>query len=805
MTQPLDLVNLDTNRAYTVSGPEFVVGRGRDVDLPVLDLEFSRRQFRIISKNDGYCLEGLSASVPTYCDERVVDHPVRLEQGMQIRVAKTRFLVRFQRQPYDSARASSKRSSTGIGAESSAAAATIVPTSTASEDFQVHDLTEAIMLEGSVVLGRGMDADISLPHIQVSRQHARIYSRDGVHYLQDLGSANGTFLDGELITAPSRLKLDCMIGVGPYSLTYLGDRLVPVSRTNNVQLEAHSLTCRVPDLVNSSDLKVILDQVSLVIRPREFICLLGPSGSGKSTLLSALSARVPASSGTVLVNGMSLYDNFESLKSEIAVVPQRDIMHEALTIENALEFSARLRLPADTTDDEIRRQIDDLLISVGLEEHRSKPIRVLSGGQRRRASLANELISNPSILFLDEVTSGLDEESDREMMQLFRQLADSGKTVICVTHTLANIPETCHLVAFLGVGGKLAFFGPPHDALQEFQIDRLGAFYGQLEDRSQVAELQSKCVQSATFQRYVTERFSGQAKTSHAENVSPQIHHWQHQLRSLRVQLPILLRRYWAVFVTDRQAVGGLLLQCLVVALVLYLVFGDVDDASTPAFRRATLSCQVLFVLAVSAFWFGCNNSAKEIVKERGIYTKELQANLDPTSYYFSKFLLQLGVVTLQATLLLLLVSWWCGLTGSLTGQLCVLIAGCAAGIAVGLFISSISTTEETALTLVPLVLIPQIILSDVFVELTGFSKLLGGLFVSNYWIYGALRGLLPDLLMEQLNSPLAAPINAKLALFAVAVQIVLLAVSSILVIHVRDRMQTGTKKSFLQILTRKK
>ncbi len=214
----------------------------------------------------------------------------------------------------------------------------------------------------------------------------------------------------------------------------------------------------------------LLDNITLVIRPHEFVCLLGPSGSGKTTLLSALSGRTQPDDGDVLVNGQDLHTHFDALEHDIAVVPQRDILHDSLAVGDALRYTARLRLPPDLRGDEVEACIGDTLVTVSLLERRATLIRHLSGGQVKRASLANEILTKPSLLFLDEVTSGLDEQTDRDMMDLFRSMADTGKTVVCITHSLANVERTCHLVVILTAGGRLAFFGKPAEALEYFGI-----------------------------------------------------------------------------------------------------------------------------------------------------------------------------------------------------------------------------------------------------------------------------------------------------------------------------------------------
>jgi hypothetical protein len=429
------------------------------------------------------------------------------------------------------------------------------------------------------------------------------------------------------------------------------------------------------------------------------------------------------------------------------------------------------------------------------------PLQKLSGGQRRRASLANELISNPTLLFLDEVTSGLDEQTDRELMRLFQRLRESGKTVVCVTHTLTNIGETSDLVALLTIGGKLAFLGTPREALQYFGIKRLGDVYEKLEKPLLAERWQRQFRESTYYSKYVTSRLSPGEVPKAGDNKLSENRYWQDVWPTLKHQLPVLLSRYCRVFHADRRALCGVALQVLVVAIMSYVVFGRVDQLVDEPFRQASLSCHLLFVMAVSCFWFGSNNSAKEIVKERDIYTKELQVNLDPTSYYLSKFALQLFVATLQSLVLFAAVSFFCGIPGAFAPQAAVLVLAAAAGVAMGLFVSAVATTEETALTLVPLALIPQIILSDIFVRLTGFSRWMGGIFITNYWCYGILRGLLPQDLVDQLHDPLAPPLPQPLGLTIIVMQIFGLAAGATLILHVRDRVRAFSKKSLRQIL----
>ncbi len=343
-----------------------------------------------------------------------------------------------------------------------------------------------------------------LDHPHVSGLHASLVVDGGRVVLADLGSSNGTYVNGQRLSRPTTLKPGDRIDIGPFSLRFDGSALISRSRSNNIELTARGLKRVVQDRTTGQPLN-LLDHINLVVRPREFVCILGPSGSGKSTLLAILSGRNPPDAGMVALNGEDLYAHFEALKEDIAVVPQKDVLHDSLPVGKALRYTAELRLPSDTSRDEVEASVSDILDVVGLAKRRDMLIRHLSGGQVKRASLANELVARPSLLFLDEVTSGLDEQTDREVMELFREVANGGKTVVCITHSLANVEATCHLVVILTEGGHLAFIGTPDEAKAYFQIARLGDVYRKLaEDHP---EGWHKRFRSSTyFHRYVVER-----------------------------------------------------------------------------------------------------------------------------------------------------------------------------------------------------------------------------------------------------------------------------------------------------------
>src|SRR5579871_35308 len=511
------------------------------------------------------------------------------------------------------------------------------------------------------VIGREKDkVQFLLDHPHVSRRHARLTLDGDRVVLADLDSANGTHVNGRRISKPVVLNEGDRIDIGPFSLQFDGEALVSRSRSNNIELVARKLKRIVQDRATGNPLTLLHD-VSLIVRPREFVCLLGPSGSGKSTLLAMLSGRNPPDGGFVEVNGEELYANFAALKQDIAVVPQKDVLHDSLAIGTALRYTAELRLPSDTGRDEIEGSVSDILEVVGLTNRRATLIRHLSGGQVKRASLANELISRPSLLFLDEVTSGLDEQTDREMMELFRQVADGGKTVVCITHNLANVEATCHLVVILTEGGRMAFVGTPDEAKEYFGVARLGDVYGKLATRKP-EEWQLALKTSPFYARCVLDRLriDTEPETDKEQASEVKIRQGVNPFR----QAWILIRRYTAIWRGDAQAVLAMLGQSLLVALLLGTVFGKVGDTENPS-ERVQRTVNLLFLLSVACFWFGCNNAAKEIVKERVIYSRERDFNLRIDSYYASKFAVLVVIALMQVGILFSIVRMWCGPPGS--------------------------------------------------------------------------------------------------------------------------------------------
>jgi ABC-type multidrug transport system ATPase subunit len=481
-----------------------------------------------------------------------------------------------------------------------------------------------------------------------------------------------------------------------------------------------------------------------VIEPGEFVVIFGGSGSGKSTLLDALNGRRPASSGRVLYNGVDLYNAFDMFRASIGYVPQQDIVHRRLKVRRALEYTARLRLPPDTSEQEIATYVEEVLQNVRLQDKADLIIDTpapLSGGQLKRVSLASELVAKPGILFLDEVTSGLDAGTDRQMMQTFAELADGGKTVACVTHSLENIADTADLVVLLH-RGRLAYFGPPGGVCGHFRIKRLSDIYELLETRPPeqwAAEFKA----SPRYQQYITGRLSSAAQMpAVAATPRPRLAgagKTQGHGGGFFTQTKILTRRYIDLILGDKRNLAILLLQAPLIGAVIGTVFSA--EGELPA--RAVAQSQVSFMLVLSAIWFGCLNSAREFVKELPVYLRERSVNLGLAPYMLSKLAPLAAICLVQCALLLAVVSGLLDLPGSFGARLLLLSCAAFGATAMGLAISAFVDSNDKAIAMVPILLIPQVVLSNAIVRLDGATLWAAKLSMISFWGYDAMKSTL--------------------------------------------------------------
>lgn len=600
--------------------------------------------------------------------------------------------------------------------------------------------------KNELTIGRNDACDISLDGLQISNQHARLKKTATGIIIEDLNSTNGVYVNGQRVSRRVITPADS-VQIGSFVIKVNENQNIGVFDTRSkTRIDSVGITKDVKNRAGSGMIR-LLDDISLSIKPNEFIGMLGPSGAGKSTLMDALNGMRPATQGTVLINNLDLYRYIDSLKHSIGYVPQDDIIHRELTVYKTLFYVGKLRLSRDVLKSELNQIIEEVLDVTGLLERRDVPINQLSGGQRKRVSIAVELITKPSVIFLDEPTSGLDPATEEKIMKLFRQIAESGRTVILTTHAMENVKLFDKLVVLMR--GKLVFYGKPEEALAQFNASSFKELYDKLEkpvieqinkqgntNRFQITERvaenwKQKFLKTPQYKKNIylplkeiSKSEAGRTKSSHRLGIFGSIRQWA-----------TLSRRYARVLSKDKFNLFILLAQAPIIAILVYFVMG----ANQPRDF-------VYFALSLCAIWFGTSVAAREIVRERQIYERERMVNLGILPYLASKLFVLGMIVVIQCVLLFIPLKFFdlvglMPMPGMYAGipQFITMLVTAAVGVALGLFISSIVKTSEMATSLIPLILIPQIIFSGLIGVPTGINRVVG-LIMPATWSFDTIK-----------------------------------------------------------------
>ena len=563
----------------------------------------------------------------------------------------------------------------------------------------------------AITLGRGADNDVVVDDLLVSRRHAVLELQpDGSYAIVDLDSRNGTFVNGRQVQRARLQELD-VVGVGHHQFRLVEAGLEEYVDDGLVSFEASGLTVRLsPD-------RVLLDDVGFALDERSFVAVLGPSGSGKSTLLNALTGYRPAREGSVLYGGRDLYEEYQELRGRIGFVPQDDIVHAPLTVCQALTYAGRLRLAADVAADEVAGRVGSVLEELDLTSRADTPINRLSGGQRRRVSVGLELVAEPSLLFLDEPTSGLDPGYERSLMALLRRLADDGRTVVVVTHSVQSL-RLCDRIVFLAPGGRLAYFGPP----------QLAAAYFGCEDLQEAFQLLSEGDGESWAQRFREHPYHRQYAAPRSDEQpsrtvapAPATRPKRPRPREWMAQFAMLTGRYTRVMASDRRNLALTLAQPPLLGLLMLaaLPAGELSTPTAGEVRVVSRAGLVLLVVVLGMTWLGASNAIREVAKELPIYRRERAAGLSVGAYVASKITVLAALTILQAAILVPIALARQG--GPDDGSVLplpmleLILAGALAGLAsmgVALLISSIAGTVDRAMTVLPLVLVMQMLLT---------------------------------------------------------------------------------------------
>ncbi|MEB3234780.1 MAG: ATP-binding cassette domain-containing protein [Cyanobacteriota bacterium] len=631
--------------------------------------------------------------------------------------------------------------------------------------------------QGAISIGRSQQCDVVVEGPTVSRQHCVIRQAGAQTFLIDQ-SQNGVFVNEQPVNRQVLLADGDVIKVGTSLFRWTAPLLQRTSAGGAYRIDVRDLW-----------LKGRVAGANLSIEPGQLVAFVGGSGAGKSSLLTTIVGQNMDYQGSILINGSELRQSYASIKQEIGFVPQDDIVHLDLTVEEVLRYSAQLKLP----DPQQRRDaVERVLQELELGHRRQAMVRDLSGGQRKRVSIGVELIADPRILFLDEPTSGLDPGLDKRMMELLRRLADSGRTVALVTHATNNV-MLCDQVVFLGRGGSLCYAGPPQLCLEHFGLTGdFSDIYQHLERTPQEITQLAEAYRPTLLAQLPAIDTKANPPSG---NGKPGGHALLRRPQQGVNQFTTLFSRDLTLALRDRTS---LILNSLTAPIAVLMISFAASNRSifladaSPRFHDAL---RILFVIVCATIWVGLSTSLQAMVKERAIFRRERSFNLLPEAYVSAKLLLMVLQALLQALLIMVAVSTFFESPEAtfLEWPLAVALVAIATLITIGaqsLLVSSLVSNSQQASSAAPLLLIPQLIFGGVLFQLKDSSDDIYPLITSRWAMralggYTDLEGLVPKgYSVPEASAYAATKVNIGDALEVLALQaavFVLLTFASIL------------------------
>ncbi len=574
-----------------------------------------------------------------------------------------------------------------------------------------------------LAIGRAAGNDIVLAHPAISRNQAVIDPIEDGYELSDVSGRHSTMVNGQPVVQKVRLKECDIIQVVAYQLIFIQDCIFYKTTSEGISLTVEHLGKVVG---SGGKRKELLHDVNIQIESNEFVAIIGGSGAGKTTLLNAISGFDRKITGKVFCNGVDLFRNFKNLKAIIGYVPQEDIIYQNLTLRRMLEYTAKLKMPDDVTKQERNRQIDKVLDMVELKPQQNTFIRKLSGGQKKRASIAVELLADPRLFFLDEPSSGLDPGTEQNLMRTLSRMAKTQKkTIIMVTHTIQNL-DLCDKIILMGTGGRCCFCGTTEEARMFFDTRNLADAYNTVSADSVTWEREFGKFQKRDYEMQMP---SGQNQSGMKTRAR--------KPKTIR-QGFILTQRYMELLKNDPARLGILLLQPIIIGLLLYVV---ADDSVFDVYENTKT---MMFALCCSGIWIGLFNSIQEVCKERNILRREYMTNLKLPVYIFSKIFVQAIIGAVQA--------------GLLAGVFILAVGKDVPGLfldtfvpeviftiwvviitseATGLVISANAKSGDKAMVVAPFLLIVQLLFSGILFKLEGFGEWISYATASRWTVEG--------------------------------------------------------------------
>ncbi len=612
-------------------------------------------------------------------------------------------------------------------------------------------------------IGRTPDNDLVVSDLGVSRKHAELRkSPTGRYQIVDLGSHNGTYVNGARVDTAELSEHD-IISIGHATFRLADGELREYVDDGNVAFEARDLIVRVSE---GGKAKVLLQGVTFPLPERSFLAVIGPAGAGKTTLLNALTGKKPANDGVVLYDNRDLYKSYDELRHRIGLVPQQSVTHDQLTARTALGYAAELRFPSDTGDGERQQRVEEVLAELEMTQHGDTRVERLSGGQNKRVNIGLELLTRPSLLFLDEPTSPLDPHLKRELMERMRKMAErtaeTGQSVVVITHDVeAKLLDLCDRLLVLAPGGKMAYFGPPQEGLKYFgKSDWADVFkdFSDYPQRDWMGEFRS----SKDYAKYVEAPLSARPPQALPPGAEQREEAAPPRQRGRVKQASTLARRYARVMSVDRGYLMFTALLPLILGVLVRATSGGGLGAGGP---HGNASAQLtLLIMVMAACLSGMANSVREIVKEREIFERERMAGLSAGAYLASKVLV-LGLVSVIQTVLIVVI----GLAGKRMPphgaaigpaflEILVAVAVlCLVSMLVGLAVSALVSKAEQTMPALVVVTMVQVVLSGGVIALGGIAGYFSDIAPAR-WGLGALASTVD---LNRINPPGSHAVDA--------------------------------------------
>ncbi|MDP7703696.1 ATP-binding cassette domain-containing protein [Mycobacterium sp. TY815] len=557
----------------------------------------------------------------------------------------------------------------------------------------------------SARIGRAADNDIVVADVLASRYHAQLSPAPAGAEIRDLNSINGTFVNG-LRVGSAILSEGDVVTIGNVDLAFVGGILV---RRTEAATRTGGLEVR--DIVFSINNNRLLDNVSMTARPGTLTAIIGGSGAGKSTLSRLIAGNTTPSSGAVTFEGHDIHQQYASLRSRIGMVPQDDVVHRQLTVNQALSYAAELRLPPDTSKDDRDQVVAQVLDELGLTKHADTRVDNLSGGQRKRASVALELLTGPSLLILDEPTSGLDPALDLQVMTMLRQLADAGRVVLVVTHSLTYL-DVCDQVLLMAPGGKTAYLGPP---------DQIGDVMGTTNWAHIFAKVGAD--PDEANRRFLAQK---QPPATAAAPAPADLGAPAHT--SVRRQFSTITRRQIRLVVNDRAYFVFLAVLPFILGGLALTVPGNTGfGMASPTSNTPDEAAQILTLLSIAAVFMGTALTIRDLIGERPIFQREQAVGLSTWAYLGAKLTVFFVFAVLQAAIATAIVIAGKGaptqkalVLGNPSLELFTTVAAtCVASAVVGLVLSSLARSNEQIMPLLVVSLMLQLVLAGGMIPVT--------------------------------------------------------------------------------------